>query len=220
VVRGGRSGRRRAARGRVRGAVPSWWPLWAVAAGAVLACVVWAHPEPLPGELRYVRALQRLDEPIPTLAGAVWSATGTEQALVVAGVAAVALLWRRGARGAVAVAGAAGIAAATMLAVQPGLKDAVDRPRPAPGVVDVRAATESESFPSGHAMSTTTVCGAAAAVLWRRRRALAIAGALPIVLTVFASAVQGVHWPTDAIAGALFGASAGWLIARCLHPTG
>jgi membrane-associated phospholipid phosphatase len=69
------------------------------------------------------------------------------------------------------------------------------------------------SFPAGHSMSTTTVWGALASVAWARgRRAVAVAAAAPIVFTLVASGVQGVHWPTDAIAGTSLGAVAAWLI--------
>jgi membrane-associated phospholipid phosphatase len=184
----------------------------------VLALLVAAHPGPLPGEVGYVRGLQRLGEPVPTAAEAVWAATGTEPALVVvAGVAAVWLLRRRGARHAVGVAGAVAVAATTMLLVQPAVKDVVDRPRPTSADVEVRAATTSETFPSGHVMSTTTVWGAAMIVAWRRcRRAVAVVVSVPIALTFVSSAVQGVHWPTDAVAGTLCGAAAAWSIAWCI----
>jgi membrane-associated phospholipid phosphatase len=177
----------------------------AVAAGLAIAVV--AHPGPLPGEVRYVEWWQRLGEPVPSLADSVWWTTGTEAALVVAAAAAIWLFARREHRrhGAVVIV----VAAVTMLVVQPLVKQIVDRPRPGPELVSVRAETQSPSFPSGHSMSTTTVWGAAAALAWRRRRTfMAIAAATPIVLTFFAGAVQGAHWPTDAIAGTLMGAAA------------
>jgi membrane-associated phospholipid phosphatase len=189
--------------------VARWWPVFAVLVVIGLAVAVVTHPGPLPGELGYIRWLQDLDEPVPTLADVVRATTGTEAALIMAAVPAVWLLARRGWRGAIAVA----IAAATMLVVQPAVKDIVDRPRPSPQLVDVRADTESMSFPSGHSMSSTTVWGAIAGAAWaRRRRIVAIAAAVPIALTFFSSGVQGVHWPSDAIAGTLLGATAAWLI--------
>ena len=172
-----------------------------------LALAVAAHPGPLPGEVGYVEWWQGLGEPALSIADAVWSTTGTEAALVVAAAAAIWMLGRRGQRrqGAVVIV----VAAVTMLVVQPVVKQIVDRPRPSPELVLVRAETQSPSFPAGHSMSTTTVWGAAAALAWRRRRmALAVAAVAPIVLTFFAGAVQGVHWPTDAIAGTLLGAAA------------
>jgi len=185
------------------------WPAFAVLLAIGLGLLVVAHPGPLPGELGVVRWLQDRSEPVPTLADAVWTVTGTEAALVGAALPAGWLLARRQRQGALVVA----IAAVTMLVVQPLVKELVDRPRPSAQVVTLRAEAESMSFPSGHSMSTTTVWGAVAGVAWaHRRRAVAAAAAVPIVLTLVASGVQGVHWPTDAIAGTLLGATAAWLI--------
>jgi membrane-associated phospholipid phosphatase len=106
------------------------------------------------------------------------------------------------------------IALVTMLVAQPSIKEIIDRPRPDSTQVEVRAQHTSKSFPSGHSMSTTTVWGAAAllAVLTRRRW-LAAGLCVPIVLTGFSSSIQGVHWPSDAIAGTLLGLIAAVLIA-------
>ncbi|HEX4982173.1 MAG TPA: phosphatase PAP2 family protein [Ilumatobacteraceae bacterium] len=188
----------------VRGFI-RWRPAFAVLSVIGLALVVVAHPGPLPGELGYIGWLQDLDEPVPTLARFVWTTTGSEAALVVAAVPAGLLIGRRDRRGVIVVA----IAAVSILVAQPAVKAVVDRPRPSPEQVTVRAQTESMSFPSGHSMSTTTVWGAAAGAAWAcRRRWVAVATAVPIVLTFFASGVQGVHWPTDAIAGTILGATA------------
>lgn len=182
----------------------------ALACVVALAIVVVGHPEPLPGEVAYVRWLQDLGEPVPTLADVVRATTGTEAALLVALVPAGWLLWRDRRAGLLTVA----IAAGTMLVVQPAVKELVDRPRPSAEVVEIRAEHSSKSFPSGHSMSTTTVWGAAAGVAWqRRRRGLAAAAAVPVVATFFASGVHGVHWPTDAIGGTLLGACAAGVIA-------
>ena len=69
-----------------------WWPAFAVLLAIGLGIAVIAHPGPLPGELGYVRWLQGLDEPVPTLADFVWLTTGTEAALVVAALPACWLL--------------------------------------------------------------------------------------------------------------------------------
>jgi membrane-associated phospholipid phosphatase len=96
-------------------------------------------------------------------------------------------------------------------------KELVDRPRPDATQVEVRAVHSSKSFPSGHSLSTTTVWGAAAALTWRQRRRLAAIGlAVPIVATGVASAVQGVHWPSDALAGTVVGGFAAAAIVRTL----
>ncbi len=161
-----------------------WWPAFAVLLASGLGVAVIAHPGPLPGELGYVSWLQRLDEPVPTLADIVWHTTGTEAALVVAVLPAIWLLARRGRQGALAVA----IAAVTMLVVQPSVKELVDRPRPSAQLVSVRAEAESMSFPSGHSMSTATVWGAVAGAAWaHRRRTFGVVAAMPIVFTFVAS---------------------------------
>jgi undecaprenyl-diphosphatase len=184
-----------------------------VLVASALAVVVAVHPGPVIGEVGYVRWWQDLGGPVPDLSDLVWTLTGTEAALVVVAAAAAVVTWSRGWRG----AAAAGIAVVTMLVVQPAVKDIVDRPRPSADVVDVRATTTSESFPSGHSMSTTTVWGAAAGAAWvARRRALAVVAALPVAMTFVAAAVLGVHWPTDSIAGTLLGAAAAYLIVRCI----
>ena len=98
-------------------------------------------------------------------------------------------------------------------------KELVDRSRLNATQVEVRADLSSKSFPSGHSLSTTTIWGAAAGLAWkRRRRTLAVAAFVPIVATGFASAVEGVHWPSDAIAGTLVGLIAAWAIVTTLNP--
>lgn len=185
------------------------------AIATALAIAVVVRPGPLPGELAIVGWLQSLGQPVPALTDVVRFTTGTEGALVVAAVPAGLLVRRCGRRGVVAVA----IAAATMLVAQPVLKELVDRPRPSAELVDVRAEHTSMSFPSGHSMSTATVWGAAALVAaGRGRHGVAAALCVPIALTGVASSVQGVHWPSDAIAGTMLGGIAAIAIARTVRP--
>lgn len=196
--------------------------LIAAAVVAGLTAVVIVHPGPLPGEVGYIRWLQRAGEPIPAGTNLVRTLTGTEAGLIVAVVPAIWLIRRDRRRGSAAVA----IALVAMLVIQPVAKDIVDRPRPDASQVEVRGVYESESFPSGHSLSTATVWGAAALVVWRvgngrrpgLRRAIAIALALPIAITGIASGVQGTHWPSDAIAGTLIGLLATSAIARLVAP--
>ena len=184
----------------------------AVAVAVGLAVAVAWHPGPFPGEVGYVRALQRLGEPTPRLADGVRVLTSTEATLVWM-LPTLVVLRRHGRAGIIALA----IALGAMLVVQPLFKEVVDRPRPSVAQVDVRAGYDSESFPSGHSLSTTTLWGAAAGYAWsRRRRGVATALTVPIVATGISSAVQGVHWPTDVIAGTLTGAAAATAIAGVL----
>jgi membrane-associated phospholipid phosphatase len=70
-------------------------------------------------------------------------------------------------------------------------------------------------------MSTTTVWGAAAAMAWlHRKRATAVVLGVPIALTGVSSGVQGVHWPSDALAGTLLGALAAVAMLEILYPWG
>ena len=60
----------------------------AVAIVIGLAVAVAIHPEPLPGEVSFIRRWQRLAEPIPTLAEWVRVTTSTQATLVVIAVPA------------------------------------------------------------------------------------------------------------------------------------
>jgi membrane-associated phospholipid phosphatase len=192
----------------------AWWPLAAAAAAAALTVAVMAHPGPLLGDEAVVDLLQRLPSFASTIADAVLAVTSTEAALVVLVPLAVVLFLRSGWRG----LAAALVLLAAMLVVQPGLKDIVDRPRPDPSLVEVRADSDSESYPSGHSLSTTAVWATAAAAAWgalgrlpgRTGRRVAALLCAPIVLTGLSSLVQGTHWPSDVVGGTLVGVLAAW----------
>jgi undecaprenyl-diphosphatase len=188
-----------------RQTVERWWPLGALAVIVALTVAVVAHPGPFVGEVAWIDALQHLGEPVPAAAEVVRVTTSTEACLIVLAVLGALAIARYGVRGAFVVA----IAVLTMLVVQPTLKRLVDRPRPTTADVEVRAPHESMSFPSGHSMSTTAVWGMLAAHLaLDGRRVWAALAALPVALTFLAGGVQGVHWPSDAVAGTLLGALA------------
>ncbi len=107
------------------------------------------------------------------------------------------------------------------------LKGGYYRPRPYLSLANVNlpAGTDSgSSFPSGHATRAF-----AAATLFTLRRGKAYALLLPVALGVAASRVLiGVHYPTDAIAGAFLGVSIasavllflGWTVYPRLESTG
>jgi undecaprenyl-diphosphatase len=187
----------------------------AVVAVGLLTWAVVAHPGPLPGDLWLVRNAQRLGQPVPALAELVRLTTSSEACLI-ATIPAIVWLRRRNAR---ALVPALAIALIWMLAVQPVSKELVDRPRPSEHQVDVRADYSSKSYPAGHSLSTTTTWGAASAYAWRNgRRWTAAALGLPVLLTGMSSSVQGVHWPSDAVAGTIIGGLGAWLIVRVLSP--
>lgn len=172
---------------------------------------------PLSGELRVVRWWQSLGEPVPTLAEFVRATTSTEACLVASLLPAAWLVRRHGRRAAPAIL----IVLCSTLVVQPLMKELIDRQRPTAEQVDVRAETTSMSFPSGHSLSTTTTWGAASLVALRAgRRAWAAALAVPVVATGLSSSIQGVHWPSDALAGTILGGFAAWWISRIVARAG
>jgi membrane-associated phospholipid phosphatase len=187
-------------------------------AGVVLGVLTWAvvaRSGPLPGDLWLVRNAQRPGQPVPASAEFVRLTTSTEACLI---AIIPAIVWFRR-RNRPAVVPALAIALIWMLGVQPVSKELVDRPRPSEQQVDVRADYSSTSYPSGHSLSTTATWGAASAYAWRnRRRWPAAALGLPVLLTGMSSSVQGVHWPSDAVAGTIIGGLAAWLIVRVLSP--
>lgn len=195
-------------------AAGAWAWLAGVAGALVLAALtvgVVVDGGPLPGELRVVRWSQSLGGPVPTLAEFVRATTSTEACLVASLLPAGWLVRRHGRRAAPAIL----IVLCSVLVVQPVMKELVDRPRPTADQVDVRAEHTSMSFPSGHSLSTTTTWGAASLAAWRaRRRAWAPVLAIPVVVTGLSSSIQGVHWPSDALAGTIVGGFAAWWVMR------
>jgi undecaprenyl-diphosphatase len=121
--------------------------------------------------------------------------------LGIVGLATAWLLWRGEQRDALLFAGTV---LSGRLTVE-GLKLLVARPRPS---FDAHPVTVlSNSFPSAHsANSMTTFLALAlfvAPVRWRRQ---AVAGAVALSLMVGSTRpMLGVHWPTDVLAGWLFG---------------
>ncbi len=163
---------------------------------ADVGITTWAQDQPFPGE---------------PLSDAVRAITSTEVVLASGGAIAL-VLWLRGYRRQ-AVLLLAGLILLPL--VQAGIKDIVDRPRPSPELVDLRASFSSPSFPSGHAMSgaylygfllylafalpPSTSSGQALAV--PARWTLGLASLAILLLGVPASVYLGVHWPSDILGG-------------------
>jgi membrane-associated phospholipid phosphatase len=177
-----------------------------LAAALALSALASAH-DTLPGDERLTTWLQDSVFPGQALSDAL-RAIGKTELLIAAAAVAAALLWARGYR-TEALALVTGMIALAL--VQAVIKDVVDRPRPSPDLVDVRALYDSESFPSGHAMGTAYFYGflvylSLALPISRSAQAVAIALCLAVVtLTGVCSVWLGVHWPSDTIGGYLWG---------------
>jgi undecaprenyl-diphosphatase len=87
------------------------------------------------------------------------------------------------------------------------LKDAVGRPRPSTDLVSVLAPTIGLSFPSGHAMASTTLYGYLAVLCWMHipqrstRNAAALAFAFTAVMVSVSRVYLGAHWLSDVVGG-------------------
>lgn len=113
------------------------------------------------------------------------------------------------------------------LALSSGLKLALHRARPDASALYLIAVPDSFSFPSGHALGTTSVVGALAIVgiAWLGRLGWRVAVGLVSLLCVLGVAASrvyfGVHFPSDVIGGMLAGAAwvaavTGWFYPRLL----
>jgi len=114
------------------------------------------------------------------------------------------------------------VALAVALAVLPlaqhEIKEIVDRARPPPELVEVRAGFSSPSFPAGHVMSPTVLYGFLLCLsIWPPARpggdlpgllgaALGTWSAAVLALSAPANVYMGVHWPSDVLGGYAWGA--------------
>jgi undecaprenyl-diphosphatase len=181
---------------------------WVLVLAVSLALsVMAAQHSRLPADLRLTEWLQ--DSPFPGLglSRAVRAVTATEVVLATGFVIAAALwlLGRR--RQAVALAAALVV----LPLAQHGIKEVVDRARPSPDLVDVRASFSSPSFPAGHVMSPTLLYGFLLYLSLRTglprigRAAVGAWSAAVIVLSAPANVYMGVHWPSDVLGGYAWG---------------
>lgn len=182
--------------------------VWLALLGASAALsVLAAREDRLPGDLAITREVQGWPFPGETLSDFVRAATATD-AVILAGLALAVLLWATGQRRP-ALTLALGVLILPLL--QSGIKELVDRPRPAPGVVELRASFSSPSFPAGHVMSPTVLYGfvlyLCAWLPWPA--ALRILGAawaaFLLGLTGLVNIHLGVHWPSDVLGGYAWG---------------
>lgn len=185
-----------------------WWVLAAALAGLVAAMAVHVHSgggfafdPPLLRAARHAHspALDALFIPVSVLgyAGGV-----VPVSIVLVLVLLAARRWRPAAFAALAMAGTA--------AINQAIKHVVARSRP--DVWAVRFPEDSYSFPSAHAMGTTTLACVLIVLAWRSRLRWFTPGLLvPFVLLVGVSRVYlGVHHPSDVLAGCAAGVA--WAI--------
>ena len=192
----------------------------ALAAAVVLAALV-AAGDRLPGDLAVTRTVQDWPFPGQAFADVLRFVSGTEFVVALCAVLVVGL-WLSGRRRP-ALALAAGLA--VMVLLQYGVKEIVDRPRPPPDLVDLRAGFTSPAFPSGHTMSPTFLYGFLAAAALAApfpataRLAALVAAAVFLALAGLANVWLGVHWFTDVIGGYLWALAVLVPAARAAFPT-
>jgi len=167
-----------------------------------LAAVVAQH-DTLPGDVDIMTWAQDRAFPGEAFSDVIRAIT-TTQVVLGTGAAAVLGLWLLGRRWEAALL-AVGLIALPLL--QSGLKELVDRPRPAEPLVELRGSFSSPSFPAGHVMSPTLLYGF---LLYLSLRAALPAllrlgmGFWSVFLLIFAGPPNvwlGVHWPSDLLGG-------------------
>jgi undecaprenyl-diphosphatase len=194
---------------RFWGGAALWGGIWlALLAGAIVLSVLAGLHSRLPGDLDIAEWVQGSLFPGMGVSRLVRAVGSTEVVLATGGVVAV-VLWLMGWRHQ-AVLLALGLVVLPFL--QHGLKQVVDRPRPTPDLVELRAGFSSPSFPSGHVMSAALLYGL---LLYLSLRIalpsvlrLALIGwcAFMLVVSGPANVYVGVHWPSDVVGGYVWAA--------------
>ena len=187
----------------------------ALVAGAVVLSVLAAQHDTLPGDVRIMSWAQDRSFPGETLANFVREFTATEVVLATGAVTALLL----GVTGRRWEAGLLALGLVFSLLLQSGLKELVDRPRPAEPFVELRAGFSSESYPAGHVMSPAYVYGFLLYLAVTRSMPgilnwlVGIGAGLAIVFAGPPNVWLGVHWPSDILGGWAWGlALAGLMI--------
>jgi undecaprenyl-diphosphatase len=187
---------------------------WMIVVGMVISFVVLAVGAHRVGafaiDVRLTRWVQGHDSrPLEWLTTATnWSMSGTPLTIGAVVVALGLLLreWRLD---------AAVLALATAIrAVNSGLKEIVESPRPTPDLVQVTDHASGYGYPSGHAAGALLVVGSIAWILARHVESTAwrvviwaVIGAW-IILTGVGRVRVGVHWPSDVLGAWLWSAPA------------
>ena len=177
---------------------------WLALLGLSIAlAVAVAQHDTLPGDIDIMTWAQDGAFPGEAFSDVIRAIT-TTQVVLGTGAGVVLGLWLLGRRWEAALL-AVGLIALPLL--QSGLKELVDRPRPAEPLVELRAGFSSPSFPAGHVMSPTLLYGF---LLYLSLRA-ALPSGLGLVLGLWSAFVLifagppnvwlGVHWPSDVLGG-------------------
>jgi undecaprenyl-diphosphatase len=185
-----------------------WGAAWAalLLASLVLTALAAAHDR-LPGDLAIAQWAQNLPLPGLPLSRFVRLVT-TTQVVLGTGAAVAVLLWlSRRRREALLLA----VGLALLPLLQHGLKEVVDRPRPSPDLIELRAGFVSPGFPAGHVMSPTLLYGFLLYLALVRLRypplrlAVLAVSLLVLILSGPANVWVGVHWPSDVLGGYAWG---------------
>ena len=190
--------------------------------GALLAGLcftVKAHPGPLPGDVAAELDVQHsllphrlLTDGIEALSTLNWP---VPSAMTLAAIVALSLLLRRWLDTAAVI-----LTAALCSATNARLSQFIHRPRPSGHGIHVLSVIKSTySFPSGHVVYATAVFGLFLFLTYQVRRpvhpallwAIRAVAAAVILLMPVSRVLEGEHWPSDVLAGVLFGAL--WLVA-------
>ena len=191
----------------------------ALVACAVALSVLAAQHDTLPGDAGIIAWAQDRTFPGKMLSDIVRAVTTTEVVLATGAIIAV-LLWATGRRW---EAGLLVLGLVLLQLLQGGLKEMVDRPRPAEPLVELRAGFSSESYPAGHVMSAAFLYGFLLYLAVRRSmpRILNYAGGIGAgVIVVLAGPPNvwlGVHWPSDVLGGWAWGLALAGLIALAVE---
>jgi undecaprenyl-diphosphatase len=185
-----------------------WAAAWAalLLASLALTALAAAHDR-LPGDLAIARWIQ--DLPLPGLPLSRFLRLITTTQVVLGTGAAVAVLLWLSRRRREALLLAVGLAILPLL--QHGLKEVVDRPRPSPDLIELRAGFASPGFPAGHVMSPTLLYGFLLYLALVRLRypplrlAVLAVSLFVLVLSGPANVWVGVHWPSDVLGGYAWG---------------
>ncbi len=170
---------------------------------AAIAAVVETHGS-VPGDGEALRGVHTaVGTSLDIVATSVARATDGWILAVAAAVTAAALAARWRWRDALVIVVVLGV----VMAVNPIVKEAFERPRPAARAIPMDVSRW--SFPSGHAANTAAVVGAAALVARSRaqRRVVWVAGGSALVAVAATQLVLGAHQPSDIAAGWLWAGS-------------